>query len=50
MQKDNTYIIDLPKIADPRGNLTVAEQMTTGPTTFPPADGAEAMPTARARR
>ena len=31
MQKDNTYIIDLPKIADPRGNLTVAEQMKNVP-------------------
>ena len=31
MQKDKTYIIDLPKIADPRGNLTVAEQMKNVP-------------------
>ena len=31
MDKDKARLIDLPKIADPRGNLTVAEQMKNVP-------------------
>ena len=31
MLKDKVRIIDLPKIADPRGNLTVAEEMKETP-------------------
>lgn len=31
MVKDNYYLINLPKITDPRGNLTVVEQMKNVP-------------------
>jgi len=31
MKQEDAYLIDLPKIVDPRGNLTVAEQMVNVP-------------------
>jgi oxalate decarboxylase/phosphoglucose isomerase-like protein (cupin superfamily) len=31
MEKNKAHLIDLPKIVDPRGNLTVAEQMKNIP-------------------
>ena len=31
MNTPKNYLIDLPKIVDPRGNLTVAEQMKNVP-------------------